>query len=107
MVAVDLAAESWGWDLGFKQSETSVYCWGNHKLCLQNSCNSLANILQFPCCFFAEFNPKVLSSQSVGLQLYPKLGIKEEKQVLQLTRRNNNLNTHFDLSMQCVKPEDV
>ena len=107
MVTVDLAAESWGWDLGFKQSETSVYRWGNHKLCLQNSYNSLANILQFPCCFFAEFNPKDLSSQSVGLQLYPKLGIKEEKQVLQLTRRNNNLNTHFDLSMQCIKPEDV
>ena len=62
MVAVDLAAESWGWDLGFKQFETSVYCCGNHKLCLQNSCNSLANILQCSCCFFAEFNPKGLSS---------------------------------------------
>lgn len=61
-MAVDLAAGSWGWDLGLKQSETPVYCWGNHKPCLQNSRNSLGNILQFPCCFFAELNPKVLSS---------------------------------------------
>lgn len=77
-------------------SETSVYCWWNRKLCLQNSSNNLGSILQVPCCFFAEFNPQVLASWSmenkyvisIGLHVYsmswkPKpvaLGKKGEKQ---------------------------